>query len=154
MWSFALTFLRITVKQVWACNCIYPIHYTAWKVSKYGVFSGPYFPVCGLNSERYFVSLRIQSECGKIRTRKSSVSGRISYSVTSFEDWCDLAIFSLAGKIPRWMERLKACNSGISKVPKHLLRILKLISSNPALLFVFKAKNASLSSLIETAFEE
>ena len=24
---------------------------TAWKVSKYGVFSGPYFPVFGLNKE-------------------------------------------------------------------------------------------------------
>ena len=30
--------------------------------------SGPYFPAFGLNTER-FVSLRIQSECGKIRTR-------------------------------------------------------------------------------------
>ena len=29
---------------------------TAWKVSKYGVFSGPYFPVFGLNMERYGVS--------------------------------------------------------------------------------------------------
>ena len=26
---------------------------TAWKVSKYGVFSGPYFPTFGLNTERY-----------------------------------------------------------------------------------------------------
>ena len=25
--------------------------YTAWKVSKYGVISGPYFPVFGLNTE-------------------------------------------------------------------------------------------------------
>ena len=45
---------------------------TAWKVSKYGVFSGPYFPAFGLNTERYRVSLRIQSECGKIRTTKKS----------------------------------------------------------------------------------
>ena len=30
--------------------------------------SGPYFPACGLNTER-FVALRIQSECGTIRTR-------------------------------------------------------------------------------------
>ena len=34
---------------------------------KYGVFSGPHFPAFGLNTER--VSLRIQSECGKIRTK-------------------------------------------------------------------------------------
>ena len=33
-------------------------------------FSGPYFPAFGLNTERYEVSLRIQSECRKIRTRK------------------------------------------------------------------------------------
>ena len=26
----------------------------AWKVSKYGVFSGPYFPTFGLNTERYW----------------------------------------------------------------------------------------------------
>ena len=32
-------------------------------------YSGPYFPAFGLNTERYSVSLRIQSECGKIRTR-------------------------------------------------------------------------------------
>ena len=31
-----------------------PDWYTAWKVSKYGIFSGPYFPAFGLNTERYF----------------------------------------------------------------------------------------------------
>ena len=31
--------------------------YTAWKVYKYGVFSGPYFPVFGLNTEIYGVNL-------------------------------------------------------------------------------------------------
>ena len=40
---------------------------TAWKVSKYGVISGPYIPAFGMNTERYELSLRIQSECGKIR---------------------------------------------------------------------------------------
>ena len=35
-------------------------------------FSGPYFPAFGLNTERYPLSLfYIQSECGKIRTRKT-----------------------------------------------------------------------------------
>ena len=42
---------------------------TAWKVSKYGVFSGPYFPMFGLNRERYSISLRIQSKCWKIRKK-------------------------------------------------------------------------------------
>ena len=55
-------------------------------MSKYGVSSGPYFPAIGLNTEdtKYlsvFVSLRIQSECGKIRTRGNSVFGHISHSV-------------------------------------------------------------------------
>ena len=34
-------------------------------------FSGPYFPAIGLNTESYSVSLRIQSEYGKMRTRKT-----------------------------------------------------------------------------------
>ena len=34
-----------------------------------GSSSGPYFPAFGLNTERYSVSLRIQSECGEIRTK-------------------------------------------------------------------------------------
>ena len=34
-------------------------------------FSGPCFPPFGLNTERYSVSLRIQSKCGKIRTGKT-----------------------------------------------------------------------------------
>ena len=61
---------------------------TAWKVSKCGVFSGPYFPTFGLNTVRYEVSLRIQSECGKIQTRKSSVfdhfsgSGGVDFLIT------------------------------------------------------------------------
>ena len=32
-------------------------------------YSGPLFPALELNTKRYSVSLRIQSECGKIRTR-------------------------------------------------------------------------------------
>ena len=53
---------------------------TSGKVSKYGVFSGPFFPVFGLNTERYRVSLRILSECGKMWTRKNSVFGHFSHS--------------------------------------------------------------------------
>ena len=32
-------------------------------------YSGPHFPTFGLNTERYRLSLRIQSECGEMRTR-------------------------------------------------------------------------------------
>ena len=45
-----------------------------------GVFSGLYFPAFELNMERYFVSLRIQSEYRKIRTRKNSVFEHFSRS--------------------------------------------------------------------------
>ena len=37
-------------------------------------FYGPYFLAFGLNMERYSVSLRIQSKCGKIRTRKTPIT--------------------------------------------------------------------------------
>ena len=60
---------------------------TAWKLSKYGVFSGPFFPVFGLNTKRYSVSRRIQSECGKIQTRKNSVFGHCSRSKLLFIFW-------------------------------------------------------------------
>ena len=38
---------------------------TAWKVSKYGVISGPYFPVCGLNTETYGVNSVFSPNLGK-----------------------------------------------------------------------------------------
>ena len=50
--------------------------YTAWKVSKYGYFSGPYFPSFGLNVERYSVKIR-----RKYGTEKNSVFGHFSGSV-------------------------------------------------------------------------
>ena len=56
---------------------------TIWNVSKYGVFSGPCFPTFGLNTERYFVSIRVQSKCGKVQTTKNSVFGHFSRNVKS-----------------------------------------------------------------------
>ena len=55
----------------------YVCNFAAWKVSKYGVSSGPYFPVLGLNTE----ILLFQSESRKIRTRNNSVFGHFSRSV-------------------------------------------------------------------------
>ena len=43
--------------------------YHSVKIVRIRGYSGPYFPGFGLNTERYSVSLRIQSECGKILTR-------------------------------------------------------------------------------------
>ena len=54
---------------------------TAWRLSTYGVFSGPYFPEFGLNTtEIYAVNLRIQSEYRKMRTTKNSVFRHFSRS--------------------------------------------------------------------------
>ena len=58
---------------------------TARKVSKYGVICGPYFPAFGQNTKRYEVSLRVQSECGKIRTKNNSVFVHFSRSVKATE---------------------------------------------------------------------
>ena len=52
-----------------------------WKLSKYGVISGPYFPVFGLNTEIYFVNFRIECEYRKMRTRNNSVFGHFSRNV-------------------------------------------------------------------------
>ena len=62
------------------CRSNVTLLYTARKVSKFGVISGPYFPVFGLNTEIYGVNLRIQPEYRKIRTRNNSVFGHFSRS--------------------------------------------------------------------------
>ena len=54
--------------------------FTAWKVSKYWVISGPCFSVFELNTEIYGVNLRIQSKYRKMRTRNNSVFGHFSRS--------------------------------------------------------------------------
>ena len=41
------------------------------EMSKYRVFSGPYFPVSGLNMEIYSINLRIQAECRKYGPEKT-----------------------------------------------------------------------------------
>ena len=41
-----------------------------WKVSKFGVFSGPYFHEFRRTTEIYRVNICIQSDCGKTRTRE------------------------------------------------------------------------------------
>ena len=62
-----------TTKELWIMSMGI---FSVWQVSKCGVFSGPYFPIFGLNTEINGVNLCIQSEYGKIRTRKNSVFGQ------------------------------------------------------------------------------
>ena len=56
-------------------------------------FSGSNFPAFGLNTETYSVSLRIQYECVKIRTRKNSVFGHILRSALSSYTHCSSSKF-------------------------------------------------------------
>ena len=67
----------ITEEALWCRNKVAKI-IPAWKVSIYGVISGPYFPVFGLNTEIYSVNLRIQSEYRKMQTRNNSIFGHFS----------------------------------------------------------------------------
>ena len=57
------------------------------------------FPTFGLNTERYSVTLRIQSECGKTRTRKTSVFAHFSRSgwIIFFVKW--LAVKSMVNSL-------------------------------------------------------
>ena len=49
------------------------------------IYSGPHFPAFGVNTERYSVSLHIQPECGKMRTRITPNADTF-YSVISLLD--------------------------------------------------------------------
>ena len=74
------------------------------KKSKYCLFSGPYFPAFGLNTERYSVNLRIQPECRKIRTRKSSIFrhfSRSDISIRKYSAYSKLAVYN--SKMKNWV---------------------------------------------------
>ena len=77
-------------------SCIFPIFLIAQvqismecalreKCPNTEFFSGPYFPVFGLNAEIYGVNLHIHSEYRKRRTRKNSVFGHFSRSGETHE---------------------------------------------------------------------
>ena len=68
-WStkiFWLTFDSLASRYLATWNCVKSVRIRS--------YSGPYFPTFGLNMERYRVSLRIQSKCGKIRTRITPIT--------------------------------------------------------------------------------
>ena len=65
MYKKIVTILKISISK--NCAKIKPKHWV--KSVPFRSYSGPYFPAFGLNTKRYSVSLRIRSECGKIRTR-------------------------------------------------------------------------------------
>ena len=58
---FSLKAFSFWVHFFWKYHCV--------KCVRIQRYFGPYFPGFTLNTERYGVFLRVQSECGKIRTR-------------------------------------------------------------------------------------
>ena len=69
--SFLVSHFQSTMNRCKA-RSINHIDYHCVKTIRVWSFSGPHFPIFGLNTERYPVSLGIQSECGKMQTRKTS----------------------------------------------------------------------------------
>ena len=63
-------FLAGTILQIW-WNWLWSVPFGnhCAKSVRIRSYSGPYFPAFGLNTERYRISLCMQSEYGKIRTR-------------------------------------------------------------------------------------
>ena len=84
------------------------------KVFKYGVISGPYFPVFGLNAEIYGVNLRILSKCRKIRTRNNSVFGHFSRSGHKWDLKLSKDFTNFCGGFPASINMLKVNNRNIT----------------------------------------
>ena len=61
---------------------------------------------------------------------------------------------NLSRNIPVCKERLNMCNRGLRKTPKHSFTTLKLMSTQPALLFTFNEKNACWNSFKGITFSD
>ena len=70
----------IRLSPTFTCHCMKRVRIRS--------FSGPLFLAFELNTERYSVSLLIQSECGNIRTRKTP-------NVDTFHAVCWTSLFNL-----------------------------------------------------------
>ena len=58
-WGFSL-FYNTTARHAWYKHCVKSVRIRS--------YSGPHFPVFGLNTEKYSLSFHIQPECEKMRT--------------------------------------------------------------------------------------
>ena len=58
-------------------------------------FSGPYFPVFGMNTKIYGINLRIQSKYGKIRTRETPYLDTFCAVLSNSNFLGDLPLFAL-----------------------------------------------------------
>ena len=75
-------------------------------MSIYGVFPGPYFPVFGLNTEICRINFCIQSESGKMQTRKNSVFGHFLHMWRNMMDKINYLGFPvLSPWVDQWCNR-------------------------------------------------
>ena len=59
--------VSIHIKRLlYFCNLLIRDYYTAWKVSKYGVICGPYFPVFGLNTDTFHAVFTTKLKDGSV----------------------------------------------------------------------------------------
>ena len=73
----------IASKWTWKTHSVWVIKDTLREKFHMRSFSGPYFIAFGQNTERYPVSLLIQFECEKIRTRKTPNTGNFNAMISS-----------------------------------------------------------------------
>ena len=100
------------VSVIWITHCMKNVR--VWS------FSGPYFPAFGLNTERYGIFLRIQTECSKIWTRKTPNADAFQAATSSLN-------FSLTNELSLQVVKL---------IPDIMLHALFIISNN----FISNAK--------------
>ena len=112
---------------------------TAWRVSKYGVFSGLCSLLFRLNTEIYSVILRVLSRWEKIRTRKNSVFGYFLHSV-SFTDPAEVSKFTKVKFMLVWCTDLLVLTTPIIIIVLIMiaLEIIPIMIMSPFLDKVFK----------------
>ena len=87
VWSLKYLFLTIILLFLTLCCYFYQLFLfslTSWKVSKYGLFSGPYFPAFGLNTERDSISpysVRMRENAEQKKTHIWTLFTQCVYSI-------------------------------------------------------------------------
>ena len=94
-WTFTFISNLRTVQTLWLCleTTSLAVHVHCVKNVRIRRYSGPHFPTFGMNTERYGVTLRIHSKCGKMRTRITPNTDTF-YTVLNFFSFSPFFSFS------------------------------------------------------------
>ena len=102
---------------------VYSKPFTARKMSKYGVFPGPYFPVFGLNTEIYEVFYVFSPNTGKYRPEKTPYlyTFHAAFSIKDLQRMHDLkhtfpSAYRIAALKKQYQEKHLVCSSNISGI--------------------------------------